>query len=543
MSELPEYYSGSRLNYVAKYKPVIEDTIFKLSQTVSLPSDINWVAASAGFISEEYHDARDTTGVPLERTVIDLNAKGYNHKTLLESYNILENNPELWDPLDDGLRIDKKFQFKRTYPSSWDLGDASIQIHTAIDLLNDYMEQHPDDPLKISHYDVLVDDLTSSGHPISGIMSTLMVVKGAQWYEDHIDNWNDLTSSEKEGLLSYFANTGERKRDKAYQAAVDQYVEEQGLEPLDPGIVPPDFTYEINPYATDIALEYLLNQDQLLRALNEPLPPGVEVFLDQRDPAGIFFDLSSVDLSQFNSANAEDVFLDFDINSSLTAENNYVSVTESFDPNFDYNFEFSGIGSDGAPIDPSASVNLSFSAPLEVIGSGEISSAFVDFENNTLALFGVTAGQDFTSINFSDFDNDAQIDVYEQKIVIDSGAIVTASHAIGNDNIHTEHHIVPYSASNSDGFPAIASVPQGGTVSRSSADAALGDWHTTVQRAHQIDTDLALVGEVRKIKPCVHRFTTSTINSNYNKFPFSLAILKSCDRNYKSIPSHYVGNT
>ncbi len=238
-------------------------------------------------------------------------------------------------------------------------------------------------------------------------------------------------------------------------------------------------------------------------SFNSPLPSST---FDDNSPSSIFLSLDGVDLIGLENLGGTDQFLRFDVFSGSDSR-----INTSFSDLPDYDFEgidFSGIPSNIDFFDMPDGVSMSFAIPTDVFTRGQVYGALIDIRTSgsvngaslALTLLGETSNGDPFSSTFLDSTGEGVFEQSYEMMSTENSVIVSVPPSESSNpnqikiispdeyyEIRNDPQAVPYSHR--------SRLDEGGTVSRSSVDAALGDWHTTVQRAPQIDTDLALVGE------------------------------------------------
>jgi len=100
------------------------------------------------------------------------------------------------------------------------VGAGNIRIATAIDLLENYAEQHPfTDPYLIKHYQAdygrLVYDLTNTelAPQTTVAFATLMLEEANDWFTSHAADWATYDTETKEGLLVFYYKVGREAMD------------------------------------------------------------------------------------------------------------------------------------------------------------------------------------------------------------------------------------------------------------------------------------------------------------------------------------------
>ncbi len=206
--------------------------------------------AALGAILEEYNDRYETLPDVLTQAFADYWATAHsnNHQEILQNFEYAQAQGAEW-------RLSLGTAGKLLNPVMIDVGPGNIQIYTAINLLNEYVQKYPNsDPLGLKQYNSNYSELASAlANPLNNAtvkLASLMVEKGISWGAQNINNWSDLDPLEQEAFAVYFYNVGEdrleEKRDAAIQATG---------------------SYNVDIANTDIAQEYLENYSSILERM------------------------------------------------------------------------------------------------------------------------------------------------------------------------------------------------------------------------------------------------------------------------------------
>lgn len=259
-TETPMKYSKKILNVAAEFA----ETAKRVANNLGLEKQGLSGTVINGAILEEYNDRHETLMDQLFQTFGDIGSFVglWTHEGIKQDYNeIKAMSVEERLALTSSENWPDKIIDKATNPIMFDIGRGNIQSYTAIRLLEEYNQTYQDsDPLSLKHYNsdyaALVSDLQNDLSPTSVKIAGLMIKEAANWAEDHVANWNDLSTTEKEGFSSYYYNVGQDTMNQRYENAVNN----------------PDFDilgqYHVDIANTDIAQEYILNKDAIVAAEN-----------------------------------------------------------------------------------------------------------------------------------------------------------------------------------------------------------------------------------------------------------------------------------
>ncbi|MBD9647483.1 hypothetical protein JVX98_10440 [Ensifer sp. PDNC004] len=199
----------------SKFQPESLDFIARNARVADHVTKILGVSprAVSGALANEYDTRHNNSllaswsGAPVQ-WLGDVFAKrnyfgGVDHEALEESYLRTKDLPlpegeagKFWD------------KFSHTYsPSEIDVGPGNIDLNTAIDLLQDYSTENPDDdPLRlkryVGHYDRLRDDLLDNEKPEASVAIAGLKIRNADRYFASEDEaaWNRLSPDEQDAL-------------------------------------------------------------------------------------------------------------------------------------------------------------------------------------------------------------------------------------------------------------------------------------------------------------------------------------------------------
>jgi len=245
-SETPQLYSWLELHMIVSNDWKDAKEIYK---TLNLSQYGISGKSVIGSILEEFHDSKETIKDDLTQWGADKFVLNSSLNSIKNSYEKLRDQPTLWDQIKNGSIS------KTSYVSSIDVGRGNVQIYTAIYLLEKYNQQYPNsDPLNLKQYNndytKLVSDLINNEKSTTVYFAGLMVQNAAQWYQKNASNWNTLTQDQKDALIVYFYNVGERgMNEKATQAKNN------------------GGSYKPDPNKTPIAQEYLKNLEELKKTI------------------------------------------------------------------------------------------------------------------------------------------------------------------------------------------------------------------------------------------------------------------------------------
>jgi len=189
----------------------------------------------------------------------------FTHADILADYQnfFLENRGRNFSPFE-------KFRS----PTANDLGNGSVNLGSAIDLLQRYrVASNDSDPLLLNKYynDYaklamdLIDPLSGATEKFAG----LMIKRGQEFFQNEgKSNWASRPAAEQEALLIWFYNVGELKATQNYMAAREKWRQAHPGEALENFVWEPNITPDFGPEGVQ---EHLLNRDALIVALNNPL--------------------------------------------------------------------------------------------------------------------------------------------------------------------------------------------------------------------------------------------------------------------------------
>lgn len=206
----------------SKFQPQTLDFVARNARTADRIAKILGISPAllVGAVANE-HDTRFNPDLYWKETgaigqklgdvlaTVDLfNKEPIGHQEIEQNYNQLRAGEENW-------------LGKLRNPAMVDVGPGNIRISTAVDLLHEYAEQHPDDdPLALKkylgRYDALRDDLLKFDKPDTSLaMAGLMTKKAAPFFEN-IDSaaWQRLTPQQQEALGVMYYKMGPETLEK-----------------------------------------------------------------------------------------------------------------------------------------------------------------------------------------------------------------------------------------------------------------------------------------------------------------------------------------
>ncbi|MCY1284541.1 RTX calcium-binding nonapeptide repeat (4 copies) [compost metagenome] len=184
-------------------------TIVGRAREVSIAIGSEDVTAQAilGAIGEEYES------IGVEDWVQSARVASYSHSEILENYRLMQKRPELLTEV-VSAGVVRKAALKWDNPVLNDVGPGNIKVHTAIELLNKYIESHGySDPLKIkgyaNDYSKLVRDLSSKDGALSLKFAGLVLKEGSEFFRNKTSlAWSSYDQDAKDAILITYYNNG-----------------------------------------------------------------------------------------------------------------------------------------------------------------------------------------------------------------------------------------------------------------------------------------------------------------------------------------------
>lgn len=264
--ETPQKYSENILSIIEKYG----NSAYSVGTALGVNPNV-----IMGAVLEEYNDRYESFSDTAIQAAADLYSAIFNsnHDRISQNYEDVKNKSTEWRVAASKSEISKLLN-----PTLIDVGDGNIQIFTALDMLQKYIidNENPDpmdlnyDPLGLmkykDNYDELASDLNNPSSDATIKFAGLKVKEGLIWGGENVDNWEALSSSQKESFAIYYYNVGE----DAANAKRDEAISDLGGNGL----------YEVDIDNTDIAQEYLLNEKTIDEKIREKIKDQEAV--DQR---------------------------------------------------------------------------------------------------------------------------------------------------------------------------------------------------------------------------------------------------------------------
>lgn len=197
--------------------------IARKSEEVSRNLGASGVSAAAilGAIGEEL-EAQGPADVAQAHVV-----HWFSHEKYVSDIQELRANPALISEMVDGPDW-RKIWLKFRYPVLNDIGPGNLKILTAIELLEGYQKQYPnDDPMELKHYSSdyarMVSDLKDQNNSASVRFTALMLKEGDEFYSRTVGSaWNHYDPDIKSAVLVTWYNNGREwaaRKEQEFRAA------------------------------------------------------------------------------------------------------------------------------------------------------------------------------------------------------------------------------------------------------------------------------------------------------------------------------------
>jgi Ca2+-binding RTX toxin-like protein len=198
-------YVEQALDYVELMKVDIRDIADKLNLSRSV------IAGALAEEADAYYDPKSYVKGEINKS-LDANVDAVTHEVLLGNYNLVKANG--W--------IHSTDKILKLNPTLVDVGPGNIRIAVAIELLLEYIEKNPSNPLGVgqeyfSDYSLIVADLLNTqGSRMTAVISGLALQQAQSFFENNADQtyWTALPQETKDAIIITAYNNGIPRTEK-----------------------------------------------------------------------------------------------------------------------------------------------------------------------------------------------------------------------------------------------------------------------------------------------------------------------------------------